>query len=370
MKLFTDEILSDLAEFKPMRADGKAIPINAPRGWVHMAFAAARIWQAAYGETKQDWHQYVFAMMQLSALAISGDKTNPQFAVARRFAGEFTGLCAQNTLRTGYRPIGGASPIVPLSPDWWTHDDPLQPFRSWGFDPANPSSGAVNAPCWLWVRQEELERHANHIENRRWNMDVMAVSGPDDAGAPAAVELLRKYIPPEFDPLALLVDWARRGGVKTWCARGNRFWDGKLCEIIDVFQISPEVWRGVDPYDVKTDLPNGTFYASLGRESYLLDAVYFKVDDLSRCWRNTFEVPEVAAPGKAEPLPASPPTDEEILARCDELWLAKVNVRQLDVLIPKEPRFKGVKSDTIRTLTNGRYKAPGRGPRTPDMIRR
>lgn len=65
------------------------------------------------------------------------------------------------------------------------------------------------------------------------------------------------------------------------------------------------------------------------------------------------------------------PSEEEILARCDELWLSGKNVRELDKIIPSEERFRGVKSDEIRRYTTGRYPNSGRSrSRHPDMIKR
>jgi len=62
-------------------------------------------------------------------------------------------------------------------------------------------------------------------------------------------------------------------------------------------------------------------------------------------------------------------SDEEILARCDELWLSGLNSREIEKVVPKEERYKGTKANYLRELLRGRFPRLGRsGVRTREMI--
>jgi len=103
--------------------------------------------------------------------------------------------------------------------------------------------------------------------------------------------------------------------------------------------------------------------------------VYVLPDTFDVAWPSEAVIeafpPDNSVQTEVESASSDPPTEDELLTRCDELWLSGINVREIEKVVPKESRFNVIKAYNIRDLLTGRYPRIGRGgTRAPGMIRK
>jgi hypothetical protein len=243
-----------IREIAPKRSDGTAFPVKAPSGWVHLSGAITRmaaLWLNPEPSERAEFYRQTVDLFKATDLPDEAAK------VRDNLAREFCKVCFEGNLLTGFRRIGASGPVEPIDPDWWELEDDLAPFRSWGFDPDNPSNPTPKS--WIWVDRVSLDEQLNVAA--RGHEPVKFFERGRMIRLRGALDLLERFIEDRKGPPAPLgaPDGARE--LKALCESGKvrslagymvrsiradvRGEKGINCAARNNWLIPPEVWAGV-----------------------------------------------------------------------------------------------------------------------------
>lgn len=367
-----DNTADVIRRLKPLRVDGTPIPWRHPVGWTHMAIAFAKFAYELRGDLEREsWVDALRAVVEMANATdfwTSDEPDDPASRAADYFIDSFVAVCANETLRTGFRQIGGGSDVSDIPPSWWDLEQPELRFRTWSIDPTNPVSRDEAPPCWIWVGDESLERQLERIRRHRWNIGkVMFYAAGLVVGVADALRLLEGggVENASIDTLAWL---CARNAVRSTAGRMTRYFRSTAAEQDRDWAVPAELWASIDTDDPRSSLVDGRFYAPMGRSEYMLEGILFDVGDLKRALLGR----DVAAPlnldggagGVGEPSSvAQMPKTEDVKALAAQLDAEGIGVRHVSVsMITKRWDAKDGSAPLVKQVTSY-MKGGGKGGR-------
>lgn len=331
------DIEDTIKALAPTRADGVPVPWRAPDGWMHLSVAMAKMASKLLDGPTRDWREaYPHIVAACNAPTSNGNGEG-------REAGEqlvefLTDLFRREVVKTGYRPVGGGSPVAKMPCDWWDVDDPYLRFRTWSIDPLDVLRQDNALPCWIWVAADDFEKIIGRITIAKSGVGRSHVfSELEWAEFSEALALLARAVP-ENDPMAFLVQLLALSVIDARAVDAQKWFRGALVLREGWRPVPTELWEQASP-DPRNDLRTGLIHISDSDAVHVLSGVMVNRRQLnSYLERNGFVVAEskasspVGEAGQVELTGIDENVREEIVARvakvssvkeCRE-WLATV----------------------------------------------
>lgn len=304
-----NEIEELIKQHSPTRADGVPVPSRAPDGWTHLSVAMAKLAAELLDGPSRDWRDAYPHIVTACTRAANGDSGEPDSGGGDQLTTFLTDIFSREAVLTGYRPVGGGSPVVTMPGDWWDVDDPSLRFRTWSIDPNDILSADTKLPCWLWVDSIGLEIVLEKVSAAKAGVSRFHVYSEEEwMPFGDAIGLLREATPPIANPLVHLVGLLAACAVEARAADAQKWFRGVMVLRQNWHATPAELWENAAP-DPRNDPSEGLFLISDGEAVHVLSGVMVRRESLITCLRrNGFQLPEQSSGEKQEdrPAPATP----------------------------------------------------------------
>lgn len=301
-----NEIEEVIKQQAPTRADGVPVPSRAPDGWTHLSVAMAKLAAELLDGPSRDWRDAYPHIVTACNRAANGDGGEPDSGGGDQLTTFLTDIFSREAVLTGYRPVGGGSPVVTMPGDWWDVDDPSLRFRTWSIDPNDILSADTKLPCWLWVDSIGLETVLEKVSAAKAGVSRFHVySEREWMPFGEAIQLLREATPPIGDPLVHLISLLAPCAVEARATDAQKWFRGVMVMRQNWHAVTPKLWENAGP-DPRNDPAEGLFFISDGDAVHVLSGVMVGRESLVACLRrNGFQLPEAptGAAQEAKPVP-------------------------------------------------------------------
>ena len=274
-----EKALTELREDPPTRLDGTPIPLRWPRGWMHLSALTAKLICTAYGDAKHNWWDHYLAALQLSTFCTVPSTIPSQMELVDHVTGALSSHFRIDSIRTGFGRVGGGSTLEPMPVEWWALENERLRFKSWSIDPLDPFSEAINLPCWIYVREDDANMYLDKLWRKRWQIGK-EVWTFDFLRLPVALDLLMGRGLSGNEAWHAIIAAGTHGAVDAMAHDMTRAFDGEWVQAEKGVKITPEMWQGVDPTDLRFDDEKGLFYSQVGRSEYLFNATMVSKKDV------------------------------------------------------------------------------------------
>lgn len=287
------EIEELIKQQAPARADGVPVPSRAPDGWTHLSVAMAKLAAALLDGPSRDWRDAYPHIVSACALSANGDNGEPDSGGGDQLTTFLTDIFSREAVLTGYRPVGGGSPVVTMPGDWWDVDDLSLRFRTWSIDPNDILSAEAKLPCWIWVDSVGLETVLQKVGAAKSGVSRTHVySETEWMPFGDAIQLLRDVTPPIANPLAYLVASLAPCAVEATATDAQKWFRGVMVLRQNWHPVPAVLWENAGP-DPRNDPSEGLFFISDGEAVHVLFGVMVGRESLDAYLRrNGFQLPE------------------------------------------------------------------------------
>ena len=281
--------LDFLRKERPRRRDGVALPLRSPQGWTHFLIAAGKIVAALFPDEEGGWPRAVSSLIDMAHdpdFDVEGN--SPAHDIANYIAEQICAVCANETLITGYRQIGGGGRVHRMRGHLWELENPALRFRTWSFDPSAPYSMRDDLPCWIWVQTKSLHYQLERIERFQRRQRIKGTYEGEWLTLAEAVEAVRHLGETDAARLRALLWLCASGGCQGVAGRYVRFFRGDAVEQDLHLPVSSAVWRAISPLDPLNNLASGQLVARDGESLHQIADVRFDGEMLRAALGNGF----------------------------------------------------------------------------------
>lgn len=269
-----NEVEETIRELAPSRADGVAVPSRAPDGWTHLSVAMAKLAAALLNGPSRDWREaypLIVEACRLATLDSDGEREN---GGGEQLVTFFTDIFSREAVLTGYRPVGGGSPVRKIPGDWWDVDDIYLRFRTWSIDPNDVLNSDISLPCWIWVDSAGLEIALRKVAAAKLGLVATHAYDPHEwLPLGEALRLLSEAIPRIEDPMTYLVQLLAPSAVEARATDAQKWFRGVMVLRENWCAVPSELWEESAP-DPRDDLANGLVHISVGDAVHVLSGVF------------------------------------------------------------------------------------------------
>lgn len=281
--------LDFLRKERPRRRDGVALPLRSPQGWTHFLIAAGKIVAALFPDEEGGWPRAVSSLIDMAHdpdFDVEGN--SPAHDIANYIAEQICAVCANETLITGYRQIGGGGRVHRMRGHLWELENPALRFRTWSFDPSDPYSTRDDLPCWIWVQTKSLQYQLGRIERFQRRQRIRGTYEGEWLTLAEAFETVRHLGETDAARLRALLWLCASGGCQGVAGRYVRFFRGDAVEQDLHLPVSSAVWRAISPLDPLNNLASGQLVARDGESLHQIADVRFDGEMLRAALGNGF----------------------------------------------------------------------------------